>query len=80
MPNELPLPPELQHLIEKRESQDRRAIDARQGDDRRSLDMGPAGALLSSAEIEQLPETDRRTEGERRKQTNRRRKPRRKAD
>ena len=33
MPNELPLPPELMHLIEKREGQDRRSEKRSETDD-----------------------------------------------
>ena len=29
MPNDLPIPPELEHLIEKREAEDRRAEERR---------------------------------------------------
>jgi hypothetical protein len=56
--NEIPIPPELQHLIEKREQSDRR-----QGMDRRELDLGPLGSVESLEELD-LDAVDERRQGD----------------
>ena len=77
MPNQLPVPPELQHLIEKRESAERRKKSRRARAERRTCDLGPAGTIESISDIDLLPLEDRRSNRERRK-TPRRKSPRRK--
>jgi hypothetical protein len=66
MPNELPIPLELQHLIEKREDRERRKKTQRSEPERRKADLGPLGALESIADIDELPLEDRRSRGDRR--------------
>lgn len=61
MPNRLPVPEELLHLIEKRESDDRRTEE-----ERRKTDLGPIGAIESLAELDELPLEERRTQADRR--------------
>ena len=78
MPNQLPIPPELQHLIEKRERAERRKKLRRTVAERRTCDLGPLGALESISDVDALPLDDRRSRRERRK-TPRRKAPRRKA-
>ena len=70
MPNELPLPPELQHLIEKRQGGDRRTGQRRQ-DDR--LECGANGNASEEARenVMAAPEIERRVQGERRKRNRR---------
>lgn len=52
----IPIPEELQHLIEKRErTRDRRA------QDRRQEDVGPSGGVLPAEANDDVPETDRRS-------------------
>jgi len=80
MTNELPVPPELQHLIEKREGKQRRASERREGDDRRESDQGPIGAIESVEDLLQLPLEDRRCAAERRQNSERRRSDRRITD
>ena len=82
MNNSLPIPDELQHLIEKRErEQDRRQDDARRDDDRdrRTLDLGPIGAVESADSLDDIPAEDRRSTDDRRENL-RREKLRRKDD
>ena len=76
MGKRLPVPPELQHLIEKREQEERRLEDHRSGKDQRSVDLGPLGAIESAAEIDEVP-SDERRRGRDRRQGNERRKQRR---
>jgi hypothetical protein len=78
MPNELPLPPELRHLIEKRERTGRRNRSRRVKQDRRADDLGPLGSIESIADLEALPLEDRRLGRDRRK-THRRKSARRKS-
>jgi hypothetical protein len=83
MPHELPVPPELEQLIEKRETGDRRKGDRRRrGQDRRKLDLGPAGRGRTSAaeDGQQEPATEQRSGAERRNQHDRRRAARRTDD
>jgi hypothetical protein len=80
MPTYLPVPPELQHLIEKRETDDRRTDENRSGDERREVDLGPLGAIESGEDLEQLPLVERRSGEERRATTERRKQARRAAD
>ena len=61
MPNRLPVPEELLHLIEKREYDDRRSEE-----ERRKTDCGPIGAIESLADLDELPLEERRTHVERR--------------
>jgi hypothetical protein len=67
MPNELPLPRELEKLIEKREPAARRRKGRRAARDRRAGDMGPLGALESSCDLANVPLEDRRSARDRRK-------------
>ena len=77
MPNQLPIPPDLQHLIEKRECAERRGKSRRAKAERRTCDLGPLGAIESISDIDLLPLEDRRSRQSRRN-TPRRKSPRRK--
>jgi hypothetical protein len=79
MPNELPIPPELQHLIEKRQGDRRSRKPRRIVTDRRRGDLGPLGSLETIGDVDALPLEERRAAGERRK-TQRRKNHRRKTD
>ena len=79
MPNHLPVPSELQHLIEKRETDDRREKERRSDQDRRIADLGPSGAVESPEEPDP-PVADRRTGDERRGDGDRREAARRQPD
>ena len=72
MPNYLPVPPELQHLIEKRETDDRREEERRSGQDRRIADVGPSGDAESPENVGDPLAADRRTGDERREDRDRR--------
>lgn len=77
MSQHIPVPPELEHLIEKREAEtDRRGGERRKGEQRQE-DLGPLGAIESAADVEDVPTTDRRT-GKDRRRSDRRKKKRRK--
>jgi hypothetical protein len=79
MGKRLPVPPELEFLIEKRENDnDRREREERGGDRRGDDDLGPLGAIESTRELRDLPTEERRTNEQRRKKKDRRRKSRRK--
>ncbi len=79
MSKRLPVPPELEHLIEKREQDDdRRARNKRSESDRRKENLGPLGAIESADNIDDVPTTERRSGQQRRQQKERRKKPRRK--
>ena len=82
MGKRIPVPPELQHLIEKREGeQDRRQGDQRDDADRRGEDdLGPLGAIESAKNVEDVPSDERRSNQARRQEKERRRRSRRKAD
>jgi hypothetical protein len=89
MNDELPLPQELQHLIEKRSSVDRRRKKRRSGDGRRQADLGPLGtqvvsqALATAADPLATPAAatpDERRHGKDRRTTARRNRPRRRGD
>ncbi len=75
----LPLPPELQHLVEKRQQPDRRKKERRTRTDRRTVDVGPLGALKPGTPLEALPLEERRR-AERRKRGDRRKRKRRRTD
>ena len=81
MGKRLPVPPELEHLIEKRETDNDRRQREQRGDDRRADDdLGPLGAIESTSDLRDVP-TDERRETEQRRQTkDRRGKRRRKGD
>jgi hypothetical protein len=70
----------LQHLIEKRESEDRRAGQRREQPERRQVDLGPLGSGDSIDELESREFQDRRSDEDRRKSQERREKTRRQAD
>lgn len=79
MSKRLSVPPELEHLIEKREGDgDRRAPDPAGQSDRRKEDLGPLGAIESTADPLEVPTTDRRTGKQRRAKKDRRKNSRRK--
>lgn len=78
MAKRLPVPAELQHLIEKREQDERRKTKARATPDRRTLELGPGGALEGLQDVDDCPVDDRRIEASRRKKKDRREKTRRK--
>ncbi|MBN1852763.1 MAG: hypothetical protein JW829_08560 [Pirellulales bacterium] len=76
MNHRLPVPKELEHLIEKREQEeDRRQEDrrAREESDRRTLDLGPIGAIESAQSLDDVPTDDRRTRQNQRINTRRQR-------
>ena len=73
------VPTELQHLIEKRELEDRRAGQRRNSAERRQLDLGPLGATDSVEDLQALKLEDERLGKDRRKKKNRRKKTRRRA-
>jgi hypothetical protein len=80
MSKRLPVPPELEHLLEKREHEsDRRGRAERSGAGRRKEDLGPPGASESAGKTEDVPTADRRS-GKDRRQKVRRKKSRRKKD
>lgn len=80
MSKRLPVPPGLEHLIEKRESnKDRRADEKRRSSERRNADLGPLGAIESADRLDDVPTEERRSGQQRRKKTDRRKKPRRKS-
>jgi len=77
MPDELPVPPELDHLIEKRRGRDRRCRQRRAARKRRQIDLGPLGSLESGAGLDSVVLEERRGPAERRKPAERRNRPRR---
>jgi hypothetical protein len=79
MPNELPIPPELQHLIEKRQGDRRSRKPRRVVPDRRRGDLGLLGSLETIDDVDALPLEERRASENRRK-TQRRKTQRRKTD
>ncbi len=81
MSERLPIPPDLEHLIEKREKPDPRGEEERRtDDDQRSADLGPLGALESAEHLDDIPTEDRRTGEERRDEPSRRQESRRDED
>lgn len=80
MTDRLPVPPELYHLIEKREAEDRRQSARRSNEDRRESDLGPGGRMESAEDLDQLPSTDQRSGTQRREDGKRRTEVRRQAD
>lgn len=72
MPNRLPVPEELLHLIEKRDVDSTDGGERRSGTERRQVDLGPLGAVESATDLDELPVEDRRTSGQRRKAPDRR--------
>ena len=78
----LPIPPELAHLIEKRlREEDRRNTKPQRKDaERREVDLGPLGAIESVSSIEELPLEERRAEEQRRQEAVRRNETRREED
>ena len=80
MSKRLPVPPGLEHLIEKREEDsDRRASNKRRSSERREADLGPVGAIESAKDIDDVPTEERRSGQQRRHNKDRRKKPRRKS-
>jgi len=81
MSERLPVPPELEHLIEKRDLEaDRREAEQRSGQDQRVDDLGPLGAIESAKDLDEVPTEDRRREQERRAGKDRRKTKRREPD
>jgi hypothetical protein len=81
MNDELPLPQELQHLIEKRSDLARRRTKRRTGAERRQCDLGPLGSLESAAGPAEMALEERRRRKQRRVIAgNRRKRPRRRSD
>ncbi len=68
----LSVPSELQHLIEKRQLQDRREDQRRSGTDQRECDVGPLDAVDSAEDSESPVTEDQRSDEDRRKQRKRR--------
>ncbi len=71
MPNELPLPPDLQHLIEKRDEPDRRQNQRRHNQSSEECAATCGNAEGESEEFEEVPENERRTQPGRRKEKRR---------
>ena len=65
MSKHLPVPPDMQHLIEKRAEADRRKR-ARRARARRQVDLGPLGALESVGDLDQVVLEERRVAAEQR--------------
>ena len=65
MPNELPLPPELHHLIEKREDEDRR-VEQRRGKNSTVGNVEDDGVGDATTYPEVIPAPERRVQEERR--------------
>jgi hypothetical protein len=80
MSDQLPVPPELEHLIEKRENEERRRAGRRSGEDRREADLGPIGGIESVDDLDQVPLQERRSGKQRRQNRERRQAARRKTD
>jgi hypothetical protein len=82
MSERLPIPADLEHLIEKREIEaDRRRGEQREQEDRRGEDdLGPLGAIETTQDLRDLPTDERREEEPRRQASDRRRRRRRKTD
>ena len=81
MSKHLPVPAELQHLIEKRDrDRDRREREHRADADRRAADLGPLGAIESASSLDAVPTEERRNVPERRRSSERRKKRRRKRE
>jgi hypothetical protein len=76
----LSVPPELQHLIEKRELEDRREDQRRSDTDQRQCDLGPSSVADAVDERESPAIEDQRTGEDRRRQQERRQKARRLED
>ena len=74
------VPPELQHLIEKRELEGRRTAKRRGPIERRQLDLGPLGAAESVEDLETLDLEEKRSGKKRRNKAARRKMARRRAD
>ena len=72
MPNRLPVPEELLHLIEKRDTDADSQADRRADTNRRHTDLGPIGTIESVSSLEDLALEERRTRTERRAADNRR--------
>ena len=66
MANRLPVPPELLHLIEKRNTDPEESNDRRSGEERRDSDLGPMGVLESISSLDELPTEDRRSKTDQR--------------
>ena len=80
MSEKLPVPPGLEHLIEKREQADPRNEKRRGDEEQRSEDLGPLGALESAADLDDVPDDDRRESDGRRDGAGRREEARRDDD
>lgn len=66
MPNRLPVPEELLHLIEKRDVDSDDGGERRDGAERRQVDFGPLGTIESATDLDEIPVEDRRSGDERR--------------
>jgi len=66
MANRLSVPPELLHLIEKRDIDNVEPKDRRSSEERRQSDLGPLGTLESIASLDELETEDRRLQDDRR--------------
>lgn len=76
----LSVPPELLHLIEKRELEGRREDQRRSGTDQRQCDLDPLDAADAVDDGESLVSEDRRTGEDRREKQERRQTARREED
>ncbi len=72
MPNRLPVPDELLHLIEKRDVDSQSGGERRSGDERRQVDLGPIGTIQTASNLEEVPLEDRRMGRKRRVKRDRR--------
>jgi hypothetical protein len=78
MSKRIPVPPELEHLIEKRDrEEDRRLAEQRSGQEQRGEDLGPLGAIESAESLDDVPDENRRSGQQRRASKDRRRNKRR---
>jgi hypothetical protein len=75
MSNLLPVPPELQHLIEKRETSDRRQGQRGDDDERQHRETGDAAPRAADDNVAQDEASELRSQEERRKSRDRRRNP-----
>ena len=71
MPNELPLPPELRHLIEKREQEDRRAAERRLEPEQHASDVAKTPEPDDESTGESALMEDHRGGGDRRETSRR---------
>lgn len=72
MPDRLPVPDELLHLIEKRDVDSPSGGERRSAEERRQVDLGPIGAIQTAFNLEEVSLEDRRVGRKRRVRRDRR--------